>query len=148
MKSLVFQCLTAANSLEACFEVETPSFRFWPTVCIHGYARKQTSRYAISARDVGSLQGRQVGATATEAGDRPLPQRQDQEGVRKHACLWSAWRHLVHVHEHDFPNVAVYVFEAASIHEPEVLQRVHVSFAAVGRRCRNHVVNSRAVIGT
>ena len=56
-------------------------------------------------------------------------------------------RHLAHVHEHDFPYVAVYVLEAAPIHEAVVLQGVNVRLAAVSGSCRNHVVDGRAVVG-
>lgn len=59
----------------------------------------------------------------------------------------SALRHLAHVHEHDFPDVAVYVLEAAAIHEAVVLQGVHVSLAAVSRSGLNHAVDGRAVAG-
>ena len=55
-------------------------------------------------------------------------------------------RHLAHVHEHDFPYVAVYVLEAAAIHEAEVLQGVHVRLAAVSRSSLNHAVDGRAVV--
>lgn len=58
-----------------------------------------------------------------------------------------ALRHLAHVHEHDFPDVTVYVLKATPIHEAEVLQRVHVCLAAVSGSGCNHVVNCRVVVG-
>lgn len=59
----------------------------------------------------------------------------------------SALRHLAHVHEHDFPDVAVYVLEAAAIHEAVVLRRVHVRLAAVSGSGLNHAVDGLAVVG-
>lgn len=59
----------------------------------------------------------------------------------------SALRHLAHVHEHDFPDVAVYVLEAAAIHEAVVLQGVHVRLASVSGNGLKHAVDGRAVVG-